>query len=234
MKSAKTDSLDETLKKDKTAMIESTVVCAEKHCLEDDESDVLRKMKADYPTNIQHDVMPSEVDLLCLPVSKMFKEMDSMAHDSEQKLSDVGCEFDDRHCIVSVSDEGRQFLKNKTTDATTVYFAFGAEYHEYITDRSELSIPLLYVFALQPRFSETSRRKACATLRRQLVKVLGYYKCADRAKMPFPINIVEAAYCKDPQYFYEPSGIKTDSGRHGPKIKKIGGGKRKKKSTKKH
>jgi hypothetical protein len=105
----------------------------------------------------------------------------------------------------------------------------------------EASIPLLYVIALQPRFSEKSRRKACAILRyvfkiillilylivfsRKLVKALGWFKAADRAKMPFPINIVEAAYCKDPKYFYDPTGIKTDSGSDG---------KRKNKSPKKH
>uniref|UniRef100_A0AC35FPC9 Uncharacterized protein n=1 Tax=Panagrolaimus sp. PS1159 TaxID=55785 RepID=A0AC35FPC9_9BILA len=79
MKSAKTDSLDETLKKDKTAMVESLVVSTGKHCLKADESDILRKMEADYPTNVQHDVMPSEVNLLCFPVSKMYEKMDTMA-----------------------------------------------------------------------------------------------------------------------------------------------------------
>uniref|UniRef100_A0A914QRZ1 Uncharacterized protein n=1 Tax=Panagrolaimus davidi TaxID=227884 RepID=A0A914QRZ1_9BILA len=94
------------------------------------------------------------------------------------------------------------------------------------------SIPLLYVIALQPRFEEASRRKACAILRRKLVKVLGYYKAADRAKMPFPINIVEHAYCRDPTYFYYPADIKTDSGSEGKK-KRIADEKRKKKSSKK-
>uniref|UniRef100_A0A914P164 Uncharacterized protein n=1 Tax=Panagrolaimus davidi TaxID=227884 RepID=A0A914P164_9BILA len=198
MKSAKTDSLDETLKKDKTAMAESFVVSAGKLCLKSDEMDVLRKMESAYPQNIQHVVTPSEVNLLCMPVSKMFEKMDSMAQVSELKLSSAGCEFDD-------------------------------QYSEYISDDpgilNEASIPLLYVIALQTRFSEKSRRKACAILRRKLVKVLGYFKAADRAKMPFPVNIVEAAYCKDPKYFFDPTGIKTDSGSDG---------KRKNKSTKKH
>uniref|UniRef100_A0A914QQP4 Uncharacterized protein n=1 Tax=Panagrolaimus davidi TaxID=227884 RepID=A0A914QQP4_9BILA len=67
---------------------------------------------------------------------------------------------------------------------------------------------------------------------RKLVKVLGYYKAADRAKMPFPINIVEHAYCRDPTYFYYPADIKTDSGSEGKK-KRIADEKRKKKSSKK-
>jgi hypothetical protein len=68
---------------------------------------------------------------------------------------------------------------------------------------------------------------------RNLVKVLGWYKAADRAKMPFPINIVENAYCLDPKYFYDPAGIKTDSGSDGKK-KRMDDEKRKKKSSKKH
>uniref|UniRef100_A0AC35FFG2 Uncharacterized protein n=1 Tax=Panagrolaimus sp. PS1159 TaxID=55785 RepID=A0AC35FFG2_9BILA len=104
----------------------------------------------------------------------------------------------------------------KITDATTAYFALGAECHHIITDDPEyiekVSIPILYVIALQPRFSEASRRKACAIMRRKLVKVLGYFEAAERAKIPFPINIVEDAYCRDPKFFYDPSGIKTDFG----------------------
>ena len=68
---------------------------------------------------------------------------------------------------------------------------------------------------------------------RKLVKVLGYFKAADRAKMPFPVNIVEHAYCRDPKYFYDPSGIKTNSGSDGKK-KRMADEKRKKKSSKKH
>uniref|UniRef100_A0A914P8Q9 Uncharacterized protein n=1 Tax=Panagrolaimus davidi TaxID=227884 RepID=A0A914P8Q9_9BILA len=136
-----------------------------------------------------------------------------------------------------VSKGGRRYLKDKSTDATTVCFAFGAEYHQHVTDDSDImenaSIPLLYVIALQPRFSETSRRKACAVLRRKLVRVLGYFKAADRAKMPFPVNIVENAYCRDPKYFYEPAGIKTDSASD-QKKKQAGEEKGKKKSAKKH
>uniref|UniRef100_A0A914PDU8 Uncharacterized protein n=1 Tax=Panagrolaimus davidi TaxID=227884 RepID=A0A914PDU8_9BILA len=220
MKSAKTDSFDETLKKDKTAMVESLVVCAGNHCFKTDETDVLDEFKENYP-NIQHEVMPSEIKLLCLPVSQMYTEMNILAFESEQKLSAAGCEFDKNGRILSVSKDARRLLKNKATDATTVYFAFGAEYHQYITAKimDKASVPLLYAIALQPRFSEASRRKACATLRyvcatlrRYLVKVFGYFKAADRARMPFPINIVENAYCRDPKYFYDPAGIKTDSG----------------------
>uniref|UniRef100_A0AC35F5J6 Uncharacterized protein n=1 Tax=Panagrolaimus sp. PS1159 TaxID=55785 RepID=A0AC35F5J6_9BILA len=149
---------------------------------------------------------------------------------SELKLAAGGCEFDESGCMLSVSDEARQFLKRRTTDATTVYHAFGAEYYQYITGdlgiMDEASIPLLYSIALQTRFPEATRRKACAALRRKLVKVLGWFKAADRAKMPFPVNIVENAYCKNPRYFYEPSGIKTDS-RSDQQKKQIGGEKRK-------
>uniref|UniRef100_A0A914R847 Uncharacterized protein n=1 Tax=Panagrolaimus davidi TaxID=227884 RepID=A0A914R847_9BILA len=189
----------------------------------------------DYP-DIQHEVLASEITLLCLPVSLMFAEMNRLVNASMRKLFAVGCKFGAHIRLVSVTDEARQFLKDAKTDATTVYFAFGAEYYRLISDDSEYmdkaSIPLLYVIALQPRFPEASRRKACALLRRKLVKVLGYYKAADRAKMPFPVNIVEHAYCRDPTYFYNPADIKTDSGSDGIK-KRIADEKRKKKSSKK-
>uniref|UniRef100_A0A914PF73 Uncharacterized protein n=1 Tax=Panagrolaimus davidi TaxID=227884 RepID=A0A914PF73_9BILA len=121
-----------------------------------------------YP-NVQRVVLLSEIKLLCLPVNRMFAKMNTFAHESEQKLCDVGCKFDAHHRIVSVSKGARRFLKAKTTDATTTYFAFGAEYHQHITDDPEymdkVSIPLLYVTALQPRFPEASRRNACTIMR---------------------------------------------------------------------
>uniref|UniRef100_A0A914P6P1 Uncharacterized protein n=1 Tax=Panagrolaimus davidi TaxID=227884 RepID=A0A914P6P1_9BILA len=205
-------------------------------CFKTDDSDVMDEVKANYP-NVQHEVMATEVKILCLPVSQMFTEMNTMADESEKKLASVGCKFDEHHRIVMVSKGGRRYLKDKSTDATTVCFAFGAEYHQHVTDASDImenaSVPLLYVIALQPRFSETIRRKACAVLRRKLVRVLGYFKAADRAQMPFPVNIVENAYCRDPKFFYEPAGIKTDSASD-EKKKKTGEEKRKKKSSKKH
>uniref|UniRef100_A0AC35G9H7 Uncharacterized protein n=1 Tax=Panagrolaimus sp. PS1159 TaxID=55785 RepID=A0AC35G9H7_9BILA len=167
-----------------------------------------------YP-DVQRQVLLSEIKLLCLPVNRMIAKMNTFAHESEQKLAAVGCKFDAHHRMISVSKGARRFLKAKTTDATTAYFAFGAECDHIITDDPEyiekVSIPILYVIALQPRFSEASRRKACEIMRSKLVIVLGYFEAAERAKMPFPINIVEDAYCRDPKYFYDPAEIKTDS-----------------------
>uniref|UniRef100_A0A914QTF7 Uncharacterized protein n=1 Tax=Panagrolaimus davidi TaxID=227884 RepID=A0A914QTF7_9BILA len=195
------------------------------------------KLKRNNYPNIQHEVLATEIKLLCLPVSQMYEELNTLVHDSLNKLCAAGFGFDMDRQIVTVLKGARQFVKDPATDATTVYFAFGAEYPHMITDDPEImdkaSIPLLYVIALQPRFPEASRRKACAIMRRKLVRVLGYYKAADRAKMPFPVNIVEHAYCRDPKYFYDPSAIKTDSGSDGKK-KQIADGKRKKKSSKKH
>uniref|UniRef100_A0A914QBX3 Uncharacterized protein n=1 Tax=Panagrolaimus davidi TaxID=227884 RepID=A0A914QBX3_9BILA len=121
MKSAKTDSLDETLKKDKSAMVESFIVSAEKLCLKTDESDVFDEIKANYP-NIQHEVLASEIKLLCLPVSQMYEEMNTLVHDSVNKLCAAGYRFDQHRQIVTALKGAHQFLKDPTTDATTPLF----------------------------------------------------------------------------------------------------------------
>uniref|UniRef100_A0A914NZ07 Uncharacterized protein n=1 Tax=Panagrolaimus davidi TaxID=227884 RepID=A0A914NZ07_9BILA len=92
MKSAKSDSLDGTLKKDKRAMVESFIVSAENLCPKTDASEIFDEIKADYP-DIQHEVLASEITLLCLPVSLMFAEMNRLVNASMRKLFAVGCKF---------------------------------------------------------------------------------------------------------------------------------------------
>uniref|UniRef100_A0A914XWH3 Uncharacterized protein n=1 Tax=Panagrolaimus superbus TaxID=310955 RepID=A0A914XWH3_9BILA len=194
-------------------------------------------MNENYP-EICHDVMKGEVDLLCCPVSKMFASTNEMALEYEQKLTAAGCDFDEFGRILSVSDGACCFLQDKLTPATIVYFAFGAEYHQYLIDDvtilSKLSIPLLMVIAFQPRFAASNHKKACALLRRKLPTVLGNFTAVKRKAMPFPINIIEDAYCREPKYFNNTAGIKTDSeNEEGKKEVKNGDEKRRKKSSKK-
>uniref|UniRef100_A0A914XXR3 Uncharacterized protein n=1 Tax=Panagrolaimus superbus TaxID=310955 RepID=A0A914XXR3_9BILA len=143
-------------------------------------------MKENYP-EICHDVMKGEVDLFCCPVSKMFASTNEMALQYEQKLTAVGCDFDEYSRMVSMTDGARRFLQDKLTPATIVYFAFGAEYHQYLIDDvavlSKLSIPLLMVIAFQPRFADSFRKKACALLRRKLPTVLGNFTAVQRKAM---------------------------------------------------
>uniref|UniRef100_A0A914XTN0 Uncharacterized protein n=1 Tax=Panagrolaimus superbus TaxID=310955 RepID=A0A914XTN0_9BILA len=141
--------------------------------------------------------------------------MDWRKLEYEQKLTAVGCDFDEYTRIVSMSDGARRFIQDKLTAATLGYFAFGAEYHQYLIDDiavlSKLSIPLLMVVAFQSRFDTSYRKKACSLLRRKLPIVLGNFTAVNRRDMPFPINIIEDAYCKEPKYFRNTDGILTDS-----------------------
>uniref|UniRef100_A0A914YLT0 Uncharacterized protein n=1 Tax=Panagrolaimus superbus TaxID=310955 RepID=A0A914YLT0_9BILA len=177
----------------------------------------------------------------------MFSVLTSLTRDSEQKLAALGVEFGDDHCIVSMTDGARSFLQDSRTAATTVSFAFGAEYHQYLKDDpdtlSKVSVPLLMSIA-QPRFAVENRRKACAILRRKLPKILANFTAVKREKMAFPINIVEKAYCQNPKFFKIVAEIKTDSEGKRKKemevaavekeemIQKGGGSKRRKKSSK--
>uniref|UniRef100_A0AC34GY67 Uncharacterized protein n=1 Tax=Panagrolaimus sp. ES5 TaxID=591445 RepID=A0AC34GY67_9BILA len=78
LKSVKTDSLDETTKSDKLAMIESAPVSFHHHCVKPADADLLEEMNENYPGNI-HVVAKSEVDLLCSPVSKMYASINEFA-----------------------------------------------------------------------------------------------------------------------------------------------------------
>uniref|UniRef100_A0A914YTF2 Uncharacterized protein n=1 Tax=Panagrolaimus superbus TaxID=310955 RepID=A0A914YTF2_9BILA len=153
-------------------MIESAPISLHHHCIKPANSNLLADMKNNYP-EIGHDVMGGEVDLLCSPVSKMFASINEMALEYEQKLTAVGCDFDEYCRIVSMSDGARRFLQDKLTAATLVYFAFGAEYRQYLTDDvsilSKLSIPLLMIIAFQSRFDTSYRKKACSLLRYVLI-----------------------------------------------------------------
>uniref|UniRef100_A0AC34FRD0 Uncharacterized protein n=1 Tax=Panagrolaimus sp. ES5 TaxID=591445 RepID=A0AC34FRD0_9BILA len=214
LKSVKTDSLDETTKSDKLAMVESPSVSFHHHCVKPAVPDLLEEMNENYPGNT-HVVVKSEVDLLCSPVSKMFSSINELAQEYQQKLTAVGCEFDQNGCITSMTDGARQYIHDKNTPASIAYFAFGAEYYEYVTDDPELlpkfSIPLLMVIAFQPRFPTVNRRKACSLLRRKLPIILGNFTAVQRQTLSFPINIIEEAYCRDPKYFKNVAGIQTDS-----------------------
>uniref|UniRef100_A0AC35GVE3 Uncharacterized protein n=1 Tax=Panagrolaimus sp. PS1159 TaxID=55785 RepID=A0AC35GVE3_9BILA len=154
--------------------------------------------KEPAPTEHQHEVLASEINLLYVPVNRR---------------------------IVTVLKGARQFLKDPTTDATKLYFAFGAEYHHLITDDPEIiekaSIPLLYVVALQLRLLEASRRKACAIMRRKLVKFLAILKLLIGLKCHFLLILLNMHTAVIQSFFYDPSGIKTNSGSNGKKKEKI-------------
>uniref|UniRef100_A0A914XVQ8 Uncharacterized protein n=1 Tax=Panagrolaimus superbus TaxID=310955 RepID=A0A914XVQ8_9BILA len=136
-------------------MVESAPISLHHICIKPANPNLLAEMKKNYPETC-HDVMEGEVDLFCSPVSKMFASINGLALEYEQKLTAVGCDFDEYCRILSMSDGARRFIQDKLTAATLVYFTFGAEYHQYLTDDvavlSKLSIPLLMVIAFQPRF----------------------------------------------------------------------------------
>uniref|UniRef100_A0A914YCL4 Uncharacterized protein n=1 Tax=Panagrolaimus superbus TaxID=310955 RepID=A0A914YCL4_9BILA len=91
-----------------------------------------------------------------------------------------------------MSPEARQYLQGPKTPFLTVYFAFGAEYSEYITDDMDvlpkLSVAHQLVIALQPRFPEFNRRKALTWLRRELPRIRENYTSFERKTMPFPFK----------------------------------------------
>uniref|UniRef100_A0A914Z7I1 Uncharacterized protein n=1 Tax=Panagrolaimus superbus TaxID=310955 RepID=A0A914Z7I1_9BILA len=171
-------------------------------------------MKFNYPEVKRH-TLDDEIMLLCVQISIMFSKLNEIATEAERNLTVLGVQFDTEHRIVNMSPEARQYLQASKTPILNVYFAFGAEYSEYITDDMDvlpkLSVAHQLVIALQPRFPEFNRRKALTWLRRELPQIRTNYTPAERKIMPFPINAIEKAYLRDSKYFVCLSEINTDS-----------------------
>uniref|UniRef100_A0AC34G119 Uncharacterized protein n=1 Tax=Panagrolaimus sp. ES5 TaxID=591445 RepID=A0AC34G119_9BILA len=161
-KSLKTDSLEEIIEKNKLTPVESVIASVSRNVLKSKDSEVFKEMKKNYP-EVRRVPMQAEIVLFCVKISLMFTELHEMTVEAEQSLVNLGVQFDAEHRIVSMSPEGREYLQNPKTPSTTVYFAFGAEYHEYIFDdmvlMPKLSVAHQLVIALQPRFAEFNRRK---------------------------------------------------------------------------
>uniref|UniRef100_A0A914XQ68 Uncharacterized protein n=1 Tax=Panagrolaimus superbus TaxID=310955 RepID=A0A914XQ68_9BILA len=96
-----------------------------------------------------------------------------------------------------MTENGRKFIENSKTPDFIAYFAFGAEYFEFVnSDMSQLSkfsLPLLFAISMMPRIEDANRRKALSCIRRQIPKIRQSYSVADRETMAFPINAIEDA-----------------------------------------
>uniref|UniRef100_A0AC34GTY8 Uncharacterized protein n=1 Tax=Panagrolaimus sp. ES5 TaxID=591445 RepID=A0AC34GTY8_9BILA len=213
-KSLKTDSLEEIIQKNKLTPVESVIASVSRNVIKSKDSEVVKEMKKNYP-EVRRVPLQCEIVLFCVKISLMFTELHEMTVDAEQKLVNLGVQFDAEHRIVSMSPEGREYLQNPKTPSTIVYFAFGAEYHEYILDDMnllpKLSVAHQLVIALRPRFVEFNRRKALTWLRRELPRIRENYTAAERKLLPFPVNAIEKAYLHDPKFLISLSGIDTDS-----------------------
>uniref|UniRef100_A0A914XZ60 Uncharacterized protein n=1 Tax=Panagrolaimus superbus TaxID=310955 RepID=A0A914XZ60_9BILA len=100
-------------------------------------------MKMHYP-EVKRRILDDEILLLCVQISVMFSKLNEIATEAERNLTVLGVQFDAEHRIVNMSPEARQYLQACKTPILNVYFAFGAEYSEYITDDMDV-LPKLSV-----------------------------------------------------------------------------------------
>uniref|UniRef100_A0AC34FTG3 Uncharacterized protein n=1 Tax=Panagrolaimus sp. ES5 TaxID=591445 RepID=A0AC34FTG3_9BILA len=207
-------SLDETSQNSKFTSVESVITSVSRNVLKSKDSEMVEEMKLNYP-EVNRSILDTEIFLFCVQISVMCSKLNEIGVEAEKTLTLLGVQFDGNNKIISVSPEARQYLQSSETPISIVYFAFGAEYHEYITDDMEimpkLSVAHQLVIALQPRFIELNRRKTLAGLRRELSKIRENYTASERKNMPFPINAIEKAFVRDPKYFISSAGIDTDS-----------------------
>ena len=69
-----------------------------------------------------------------------------------------------------MTENGRKFIGNSKTPDFIAYFAFGAEYFEFVVNSDVLefckySVPLLFTISMIPRIDESKRRKALTWIR---------------------------------------------------------------------
>uniref|UniRef100_A0AC35FH14 Uncharacterized protein n=1 Tax=Panagrolaimus sp. PS1159 TaxID=55785 RepID=A0AC35FH14_9BILA len=101
-------------------------------CLGKNNSAKAREMRRLYPRNIGRTLQHREIKLFTLTSNEMFFEVDKMCKEAERDLKTKGIKFDEKKGIIKMTENGRKFVESSKTPDFIAYFAFGAEYFEFI------------------------------------------------------------------------------------------------------
>uniref|UniRef100_A0AC35GJQ2 Uncharacterized protein n=1 Tax=Panagrolaimus sp. PS1159 TaxID=55785 RepID=A0AC35GJQ2_9BILA len=152
----------------------------------------------------------------CRKISVMFKTIELLIDLAIEKLAQHGAKFGDNETVIELSAEAERYVQTSSTPEYIRSFAFGGIFRDLIDSEAEIyescPIPLLFVIALQRRYSILNRRQACAWIRRQMPVIFAEFSLKERKKLAYPITAIEDAYNMDPDGFKNTAVLDTESG----------------------